>query len=243
MKKLILICVVGCGLFSLTNLHAENPSTHLTLRIVDIQSTELKLEVRWSEDFHYPWIRIYSKTNLCDSEWETPEQGVWIPGINSHEHIDKGISNMSYCFYKAEGYDSDRDGDMLSDRWEISFGLNPLSAKGDDGALGDKDDDGIPNGVEYVRNTNPTNSSKGNVSMYVDATVGNDSYDGLSLEIIEKEGVVTSGPKAHLHATIQDAYSGDTLKIAAGNYQEIQSIVNPEKNLTILATGDVTLML
>ena len=49
--------------------------------------------------------------------------------------------------------DTDRDG--LLDGWEVSYGLNPLSALGDDGSNGDPDQDGLANIGEYLNNCNP----------------------------------------------------------------------------------------
>ncbi len=51
--------------------------------------------------------------------------------------------------------DSDHDG--LPDEWEIAHGLDPLDATGNNGALGDPDDDGMNNWQEYVAGTDPQN--------------------------------------------------------------------------------------
>ena len=50
---------------------------------------------------------------------------------------------------------SDSDGDLLPDGWEILYALNPLSAEGDNGRLGDIDNDGMANWQEYRNGTNP----------------------------------------------------------------------------------------
>ena len=50
---------------------------------------------------------------------------------------------------------SDSDGDLLPDGWEILYALNPLSAEGDNGRLGDIDNDGLANWQEYRNGTNP----------------------------------------------------------------------------------------
>lgn len=50
------------------------------------------------------------------------------------------------------------DGDGLPDAWEIQFNLNPNNANGIDGAMGDPDRDGLPNGDEWANGTNPRNA-------------------------------------------------------------------------------------
>jgi hypothetical protein len=49
----------------------------------------------------------------------------------------------------------DRDGDGLPNEWETTYGLNPDSAVGADGAAGDPDGDGLTNQQEYVSGTDP----------------------------------------------------------------------------------------
>jgi len=57
----------------------------------------------------------------------------------------------------------DMDGDGLPDWWEVKYGLDPLSALGDNGANGDPDHDGLNNMAEYLAGTDPhtSNSSEG----------------------------------------------------------------------------------
>ncbi len=56
---------------------------------------------------------------------------------------------------RLELADPDTDGDGLPDSWERSFGLDPLSPEGPDGAAGDADADGRTNTEEYVAGTHP----------------------------------------------------------------------------------------
>ena len=72
---------------------------------------------------------------------------------------------------------SDTDGDSLPDGWEVGYGLDPLSAVGDDGALGDFDGDGLLNVDEYAHGTNPA--------------LADTDGDGLS-DLTELGGVTTN---------------------------------------------------
>ena len=51
--------------------------------------------------------------------------------------------------------DNDSDADGLPDGWEVCYGLDPLSAIGENGAQGDFDGDGLLNIDEYRHETNP----------------------------------------------------------------------------------------
>jgi hypothetical protein len=55
--------------------------------------------------------------------------------------------------------DPDTDHDGLPDGWEVQYGLNPLKADGDDGAMGDPDQDGLTNAQEYLAGTHPRDAN------------------------------------------------------------------------------------
>ena len=54
--------------------------------------------------------------------------------------------------------DTDSDNDLLLDGWEVTYGLDPNSDVGDDGANGDPDADSYSNLVEYYSGTDPQSS-------------------------------------------------------------------------------------
>jgi hypothetical protein len=54
---------------------------------------------------------------------------------------------------------ADTDGDGMPDGWELSHGLLPHSADGDNGASGDPDGDGLSNWMEHVSGASPVNAN------------------------------------------------------------------------------------
>ncbi|MFA5904230.1 MAG: hypothetical protein WC836_09870, partial [Desulfobacula sp.] len=57
--------------------------------------------------------------------------------------------------HTGDNADTDDDNDDLPDAFEILYGLNPKSASGNDGKLGDMDGDGLTNYYELTNNSSP----------------------------------------------------------------------------------------
>jgi hypothetical protein len=66
-----------------------------------------------------------------------------------------GLTNALEYAAHTNPINPDSDGDTLPDGWEVHYGLNPLSAAGDNGANGNPDHDSLTNAQEYARGTNP----------------------------------------------------------------------------------------
>ncbi len=70
-------------------------------------------------------------------------------GISLVYHLGVGTDPLRY----------DTDGDGMPDGWELSHGLLPHSADGDNGASGDPDGDGLSNWMEHVSGASPVNAN------------------------------------------------------------------------------------
>lgn len=126
--------------------------------------------------------------------------------------------------------DSDEDG--MPDWWEIANGLVPTNAA--DGEA-DSDGDGISNALEYRRWTNPQDRQSANLTFYVNATNGSDSYDGLSPFWNDLHG-----PKRTIGNAIFVAISTDRIEVAEGTYSNEPAIyLFANKKLTLRPNGSV----
>jgi hypothetical protein len=81
----------------------------------------------------------------------------------------------------AEVDGTDNNGDGLPDPWEISYGLDPNSGVGLDGAGGDVDDDGLTNLQEFAdHQTNPVNPDTDGDGLFDGAEVAGTGNNGVS---------------------------------------------------------------
>jgi hypothetical protein len=72
---------------------------------------------------------------------------------------DTDGDNLTDVFEQTLGTkinDSDTDGDLLPDGWEYSYGISPLNDSGVNGISGDLDEDGADNFKEWQNNSDPT---------------------------------------------------------------------------------------
>ncbi|MEK7792909.1 MAG: hypothetical protein AAB353_00190, partial [Candidatus Hydrogenedentota bacterium] len=68
---------------------------------------------------------------------------------------DTGLNPLVYGM-RLPGGSADEDDDGLPNDWELTYGLDPFSALGDNGPDGDPDEDGLANFDELAAGTDPT---------------------------------------------------------------------------------------
>jgi hypothetical protein len=130
---------------------------------------------------YYP-ITVYSPTSDADAD-----------GLNYQKEIEIGTNPWS----------NDTDADGLPDAWEVNFHLNPLV----DNTNADSDSDGFTDFIEFLRETNPSDSQSVPLISTLDVDPVNGINDGLS-------------PFKTIVAAINSARAGDTILLLPGNYVE-----------------------
>lgn len=118
----------------------------------------------------------------------------------------------------------DRDGDGLDAEQERQLGSFDTCS--------DSDADGIADGVEAGRGTDPANPAHRNAFLYGNSDAGHDGFDGLSA--LAGGG---HGPKRTLVSAIDAAYAGDTIQLTGEAVFAGVSLGG--KSLVLKPVGDV----
>ena len=86
---------------------------------------------------------------LMVSSYSAMQFGIW-EALASTDQDGDGLSYGIEFIINTQPEDWDSDNDGLPDGWEWQYGLDPLSASGDNGSNGDPDSDAFSNLNEYL---------------------------------------------------------------------------------------------
>jgi hypothetical protein len=196
----------GLTLGALTTVQFRNASNQLIssaqVSLLVVGSGTSSVVVPYSNATGYRYVRVVGLTTSI--------------GIDAVE--DLGFATADY------------DGDGLPNGWEREYGLDLLSASGNDGANGDVDNDGLTNAQEFARNTNPRNADSD----------GDGLSDGAEVNVHKTNPLVSDSDSDGLpdswevqysldprSATGDDGASGDPDKDGYTNQQEYLANTNP----------------
>lgn len=147
-------------------------------------------------------LDIYMCTNLHAGDWGILASALPTAGSDHLSWTPSASPGSGACFYRAGNADWDTDQDGLADARETWLhGTDPLAP--------DSDLDGVPDGAELRRGTDPVAGDPASITLYVDSDAGSDGFDGLA-----PEAVGAHGPKRSLQAASEASYAGDVIQLA-----------------------------
>lgn len=147
-------------------------------------------------------LDIYISTNLQSGTWMLGDTNLSTTGNNTLAWIDSATVSLGRRFYRVGNADLDTDLDGLADvRETLIYLTNPL--------VPDTDSDGIPDGAELQRGTDPVAGGSSVITLYADSDAGADGYDGYAPEV-----TAGHGPKRSLSAAANVSYSRDVIQLS-----------------------------
>ena len=106
------------------------------------------------------WAEDDTDNDLLPDEWELAHGFLVNPLANPKEtSLDADsdtLTNLEEFQLRTDPKSVDTDGDIMTDGWEVEYGLNPLDPS-DAGPLADLDQDGLSNLREFQLKTDPNN--------------------------------------------------------------------------------------
>jgi hypothetical protein len=127
-------------------------------------------------------LDILSCSNLLEGHWTVLASGLSTEATNALSWIDSRTALAGPVFYRIGNHDVDSDSDGVSD------------------------------GDERLRGTDPHDPADRAVVFFADSDIGDDANDGLSARLGNGHG-----PKLHIAAVHQRAFPGDTISMSGND--------------------------
>jgi hypothetical protein len=196
----------------------------------ECQSNRVTLQFYHTNDVYY---HVLCSDSILDADWQVAgldvgdsEPVMWSQG---------GYTNKNGLFFRVlsiprvNAVDLDEDG--IDDYYELVTAFLSPTNSADAGA--DHDLDGVSNGQEYSRGTDPDDTNDVNIVLYVNSATGSDElYDGLSPTVSGEHG-----PLGSIGAGVGAAIDEDSVDIAAGTY--LETGLSGNKRLVLVPRGTV----
>lgn len=175
--------------------------SNIVLSLAPAAGTAVQLRIDYPPSFSSR-LDLYVCTNLQAGAWGLLVPALPTVGSNRLSWTDSALIGSGACFYRVGNADWDTDQDGLADARETWLHqTHPL--------MPDTDLDGVPDGAELRRGTDPVAGGSSAITLYVDSEAGSDSFDGLTPEV---SGV--HGPKRSLHSALEVSYVRDVIQLA-----------------------------
>lgn len=186
----------------------EAAASNIVLSVAQPIDGQLRLIIDYPDAFSNR-LDIYLSTNLQAGGWALCGMNLATAGSNTLTWSAPGLPGTGVHFYQVGNADLDTDQDGLADAREVLiYRTQPLAP--------DSDLDGVPDGAELQRGTDPGAGSSSTILLYADSDAGSDQFDGLS-------PVVTGGhgPKRTLGAAAAASFPRDVIQVrGVGAFQE-----------------------
>jgi hypothetical protein len=164
---------------------AASQSTTITNDVPLFQAAvnDLKVPNPFSSDTFYPASPfVSSQTSTLGDGGVNLALNIWPVQYNQAAHQTRIWTKLAFrVTYAVDPLfsDVDSDADTLPDYWETSYGLDPNDETGDQGPSGDLDSDGLTNGDEFLKGTNPADPDSDNdgISDGLEIKSGTDPLD------------------------------------------------------------------
>jgi hypothetical protein len=174
--------------------------SNIVISITKHFSSGLELQIDYPSVFSNT-LDIYVSTNLQEGGWGLRDTNLPTLGSNTLTWLDSDMTPSVQRFYRVGNADLDTDQDGLADAREILIHqTDPLKF--------DSDSDGVPDGMEIQRGTDPGFDGSSEITLYVDSDAGSDGFDGRSPDV-----VAGHGPKHSLGAASGVSYPHDVIQL------------------------------
>lgn len=204
----------------------EAADSNIVLSLLAPTGGGIRLQIDYPSTFSSR-LDIYASTNLQSGRWGLREAALPAFGHQGLVWTDLANPDASLCFYQAGNADLDTDQDGLADARETLIYQT-------DSHSPDSDADGVPDGAEISRGTDPVSGGSSVIMLYADSDAGADGYDGYAPVVSGGHG-----PKRSLRAASEASYSHDVIQLSGAAIFEEPSLSLGASDVTLRLLGSV----